>query len=628
MAVVDELVTLLTFKTGQGTEQAIKTIKDGISTLKTEVTKWAAMATAAGTATTAFLVNAGNKAVELQKLSQNTNLSTEDLQKWQYAAEAVGASASSVTNDLSSLLKSMSSPIPGQFNQELLMLGVSVRDASGKLRGADEVLKDVGDRLNAMDEVTAIQWAQKIGISSDTLLLLKQGKQGLSELFEEAQLIGAIIPEDAIEKGAELAKSIKTLKSVFSALGNSIALSFAPTLKKVVDNFKQFLIVNADFIRQGLGTIIEGIGKGFSRFLDILLKVKDYFTAAIKPISPFIEKMDGVKVVSGLVTGALTGFLALMTPAIAKFIAIGGAISAVSLIIEDFITYLQGGKSVIGDVIAGFSEWLDQFPELKQDIQAVGDAFKNAFEFIINLIGKTTDAFKGLLPAITGIIGDAVGFIYNSVKNVTEKVTSLLLTIFDGFSWDVFNFDFADLKASLQSVGEVFSSVFNFALELIDDVKEAINNLIPGFSKVTDTLGKITGFISKGAEVISEKVTEKALDLFAGYEGKGSASAIKAPDSFNEKNKEINKVEYAKANINTVNETYETTQLITPPVSAGNTQAEGYGSTKINPVVNNNQTINIMTNADARSVIDAMETEMPSANVVSSGTYGSFIGGY
>ena len=45
-------------------------------------------------------------------------------------------------------------------------------------------------------------------------------------------------------------------------------------------------------------------------------------------------------------------------------------------------------------------------------------------------------------------------------------------------------------------------------------------------------------------------------------------------------------------------------------------------------IVNNNQTITIMTGADARSVIQAMQTEMPDANVVSSGTYGSFIGGY
>lgn len=34
MAVVDELVTLLSFKTSPGTEKAIKSIKDGISTLK------------------------------------------------------------------------------------------------------------------------------------------------------------------------------------------------------------------------------------------------------------------------------------------------------------------------------------------------------------------------------------------------------------------------------------------------------------------------------------------------------------------------------------------------------------------------------------------------------------------
>lgn len=232
MAVVDELVTLLSFKTSPGTEKAIKSIKDGIATLKSEVTKWAAAATAAGAATSAFLLSASDKAIELQKLSQSTNLSTDSLQQWQYAAEAVGASSAAVTSDLESLLKTMSSPIPGELNMELMMLGVSVHNASGQLRGADEVLKDVGDKLNKMSSARAVQWAERVGISNDTLMLLKQGRQGLSELFEEAQLVGAIIPEDAINRGAELSKSIKTLKTVFQALGNSIALSFAPNLKK------------------------------------------------------------------------------------------------------------------------------------------------------------------------------------------------------------------------------------------------------------------------------------------------------------------------------------------------------------------------------------------------------------
>lgn len=575
MAVVDELVTLLSFKTSPGSEKAIKSIKDGIATLKSEVTKWAAAATAAGAATSAFLLSASNKAIELQKLSQATNLSTDNLQQWQYAAEAVGASSAAVTSDLESLLKTMSSPIPGELNMELMMLGVSVHNASGQLRGADEVLKDVGDKLNKMSSARAVQWAERVGISNDTLMLLKQGRQGLSELFEEAQLVGAIIPADAIERGAELSKSIKTLRTVFQALGNSIALSFAPNLKKVVDNFKQFLINNAEFVRQGLGITIDGVSRGFGRFWDILIKIKDGFVAILQPMQPFLKNMDAVKVVAGLVTGALAGFLALMAPAILQFAAVGAAIAGVSLVIEDFITWLQGGESVIGDIVNAFSNWMDKFPELKEDLKSVGQVFADVFNAIPGLIDKCIDKIEEMFPVINKILsglGKVVDFVYEGAKTAGETLTEGALKAFGGYEG----------QGALENArrGEkILPQLTQAQTEKQDtSLKDGIIQLL-GFG------GEKSG---SGKNMIQLPKAEDIDRMFAEYD---KARAIPSID-------------------------------LTIPPQAQPQAGAGKG------VVNNNQTITIMTGADARSVIQAMQTEMPDANVVSSGTYGSFIGGY
>ena len=593
MAVVDELVTLLSFKTSPGTEKAIKSIKDGIDTLKSEVTKWAAAATAAGAATSAFLLNASNKAIELQKLSQATNLSTDNLQQWQYAAEAVGASSAAVTSDLESLLKTMSSPIPGELNMELMMLGVSVHNASGQLRGADEVLKDVGDKLNKMSSARAVQWAERVGISNDTLMLLKQGRQGLSELFEEAQLVGAIIPEDAINRGAELSKSIKTLKTVFQALGNSIALSFAPNLKKVVDNFKQFLINNAEFVRQGLGVTIDGVSRGFGRFWDILVKIKDGFVALLQPMQPFLKNMNAIKIVAGLVTGALAGFLALMAPAIIHFAAIGAAIAGVSLVIEDFITWMQGGESVIGDVIGAFSNWMDKFPELKEDLKSVGQVFADVFNAIPGLIDKCIDKIEDMFPVINKILsglGKVIDFVYEGAKTAGETLTEGALKAFGGYEG----------QGALENArrGEKILPQLTQAQteKQVGAVAPAGNNRQQQPEKqdtsLKDGIIQLLGFggekSESGENMIQLPKAEDIDRMFAEYD---KARAIPSID-------------------------------LTIPPQAQTQAAAGKG------VVNNNQTITIMTGADARSVIQAMQTEMPDANVVSSGTYGSFIGGY
>lgn len=579
MAVVDELVTLLSFKTSPGSEKAIKSIKDGIATLKSEVTKWAAAATAAGAATSAFLLSASNKAIELQKLSQATNLSTDNLQQWQYAAEAVGASSAAVTSDLESLLKTMSSPIPGELNMELMMLGVSVHNASGQLRGADEVLKDVGDKLNKMSSARAVQWAERVGISNDTLMLLKQGRQELSELFEEAQLVGAIIPADAIERGAELSKSIKTLKTVFQALGNSIALSFAPNLKKVVDNFKQFLINNAEFVRQGLGITIDGVSRGFGRFWDILIKIKDGFVALLQPMQPFLKNMDAVKVVAGLVTGALAGFLALMAPAILQFAAVGAAIAGVSLVIEDFITWLQGGESVIGDIVNAFSNWMDKFPELKEDLKSVGQVFADVFNAIPGLIDKCIDKIEEMFPVINKILsglGKVVDFVYEGAKTAGETLTEGALKAFGGYEG----------QGALENArrGEkILPQLTQGQTE--EQPEKQDTSLKDGIIQLLGFGGEKSG---SGKNMIQLPKAEDIDRMFAEYD---KARAIPSID-------------------------------LTIPPQAQPQAGAGKG------VVNNNQTITIMTGADARSVIQAMQTEMPDANVVSSGTYGSFIGGY
>ena len=593
MAVVDELVTLLSFKTSPGTEKAIKSIKDGIATLKSEVTKWAAAATAAGAATSAFLLSASDKAIELQKLSQSTNLSTDSLQQWQYAAEAVGASSAAVTSDLESLLKTMSSPIPGELNMELMMLGVSVRNASGQLRGADEVLKDVGDKLNKMSSARAVQWAERVGISNDTLMLLKQGRQGLSELFEEAQLVGAIIPEDAINRGAELSKSIKTLKTVFQALGNSIALSFAPNLKKVVDNFKQFLINNADFVRQGLGITIDGVSWGFGRFWDILVKIKDGCVALLQPMQPFLKNMDAVKIVAGLVTGALAGFLALMAPAIIQFAAVGAAIAGVSLVIEDFITWLQGGESVIGDIVNAFSNWMDKFPELKEDLKSVGQVFANVFNAIPGLIDKCIDKIEEMFPVINKILsglGKVIDFVYEGAKTAGETLTEGALKVFGGYEGQ-------GARENARRGEKILPQLTQGQTEEQPGaVAPAGNNRQQQPEKqdtsLKDDIIQLLGFggekSGSGKNMIQLPKAEDIDRMFAEYD---KARAIPSID-------------------------------LTIPPQAQPQAGAGKG------IVNNNQTITIMTGADARSVIQAMQTEMPDANVVSSGTYGSFIGGY
>ena len=180
--------------------------------------------------------------------------------------------------------------------------------------------------------------------------------------------------------------------------------------------------------------------------------------------------------------------------------------------------------------------------------------------------------------------------------------------------------------------------------------------MFPVINKILSSLGKVIDFVYEGAKTAGENLTEGALKVFGGYEGQGAlenarrgekilpqltqAQTEKQDTSLKDGIIQLlgfggeksgsgeNIIQLPKVeDIDRMFAEYDKARAIpsidlTIPPQAQPQAGAGKG------IVNNNQTITIMTGADARSVIQAMQTEMPDANVVSSGTYGSFIGGY
>lgn len=359
-----------------------------------------------------------------------------------------------------------------------------------------------------------------------------------------------------------------------------------------MDNFKQFLINNADFVRQGLGVTIDGVSRGFGRFWDILVKIKDGFVALLQPMQPFLKNMDAVKVVAGLVTGALAGFLALMAPAIIQFAAVGAAIAGVSLVIEDFITWLQGGESVIGDIVNAFSNWMDKFPELKEDLKSVGQVFADVFNAIPGLIDKCIDKIEDMFPVINKILsglGKVIDFVYEGAKTAGESLTEGALKVFGGYEGQGAHENARRGEKILPQLTQAqtgsVTPAGNNQQQQQQKPEKQDTSLKDGIIQLLGFGGEKSG---SGENMIQLPKAEDIDRMFAEYD---KARAIPSID-------------------------------LTIPPQAQPQAGAGKG------IINNNQNITIMTGADARSVIQAMQTEMPDANVVSSGTYGSFIGGY
>lgn len=379
MAVVDELVTVLSTVLGDGSEKAVDTYKkglDGVVATVKEATKRFAMA---ATGLTAFVAGAVNSAASIQKVSETTGVSTDALQEWAYAANSVGVSASAVESDLAKMQK------------QAMWTGRS--------------LESWADTFKGMSVPQANMWGEAIGISPDTVRLLREGREGIAALRKEAHSVGAVISPEDLKRAAQLKTSVMSLTTQLRAFGTTIAIGTLPMIDKLVTSFKEWLNVNKEWVASNITKFLENLGRVFNELWEDGKKLVDWFKETLGPIGDFGKKLWEATDWAKLLKGALVLLVAYFAPAIAAFGLAVGAVIALSAAFEDFIAFLEGKDSIIGRLVDGFQE---KFPNL-------ANLLKNVVVVAFELVTKTAGVMWELLQKIASGIGGVVETIVTKV---------------------------------------------------------------------------------------------------------------------------------------------------------------------------------------------------------------------
>lgn len=379
MAVVDELVTVLSTVLGDGSEKAVDTYKkglDGVVATVKEATKRFAMA---ATGLTAFVAGAVNSAASIQKVSETTGVSTDALQEWAYAAKSVGVSASAVESDLAKMQK------------QAMWTGRS--------------LESWADTFKGMSVPQANMWGDAIGISPDTVRLLREGREGIAALRKEAHSVGAVISPEDLKRAAQLKTSVMSLTTQLRAFGTTIAIGTLPMIDKLVTSFKEWLNVNKEWVASNITKFLENLGRVFNELWEDGKKLVDWFKETLGPIGDFGKKLWEATDWAKLLKGALVLLVAYFAPAIAAFGLAVGAVIALSAAFEDFIAFLEGKDSIIGRLVDGFQE---KFPNL-------ANLLKNVVVVAFELVTKTAGVMWELLQKIASGIGGVVETIVTKV---------------------------------------------------------------------------------------------------------------------------------------------------------------------------------------------------------------------
>ncbi|CAK7078452.1 MAG: hypothetical protein MEBIL_02905 [Bilophila sp.] len=366
--IVEELVTLLGVELSPGAKEKLQAFDKGLDAVVSRVKQASVVLSAAAGGMALYFSKAVDGAADLQTLSDTTGVSTTKLQEWTYAANAMGVSASAVQSDLAKMEK--------------------------QARWTGRTLESYANQFKGMDAATANIWGDAYGLSPETVLLLRQGADGVAKLKAEAHDVGAIIPPETVKRASEFKAQVVQITTMIRGMATTIALAALPQAERLVATFKGWISENREWIRLGIGKIIEGMGTAFERVWKAGKRLLDWIKDALGPVGDFFQKINKGVDWSKLLTGALVLLLAVFAPLIAKVVLIGAAFAVASAIVEEFLSFLEGKDSVIGRIIDAIDKFFTglgaEFPALRglinDIIGLVGGAFKKNFEIVSSII--------------------------------------------------------------------------------------------------------------------------------------------------------------------------------------------------------------------------------------------------
>ena len=190
---------------------------------------------------------------EVLTLSAKTNISTDALQGYMYAAELVDVSVETITKSMQRNIRSMGSAADGtaQYTNAYKQLGVAVQDSNGDLRDSQEVFWELIDALGQMtneterDEIAMTLLGKS---AQDLNPLIEAGADRMHELADEAASVGFIMSGETLSALGSLDDQLQRLDGAATAAKNALGAALAPVFEDLAEKATNFLVAITNII--------------------------------------------------------------------------------------------------------------------------------------------------------------------------------------------------------------------------------------------------------------------------------------------------------------------------------------------------------------------------------------------
>ena len=349
---------------------------------------------------------------ELSNMATRLGVSTEFLQKFNFAANQSGVATTSANTALQRFIRRVAEAKEkgGPLKDTLDKLGISFKDVNGLAKSGEDLFREFGRKLGEIPDQrekvrTAFQFLDTEGVG--LVQMFKNGTDAIEDYGKEAERLGLILDGDTVESLRDAGDKLDELKTTFiTAIAQGITpfldklKVFKPEIQKIAQKFGEWLpkiaAVAAALVGMKLALSIGAVITGAVAAMKVLGATLVALRAKILLVNAAIAANGYAKlgaVISALVAGGLTLLINKLTEVEDKLgdvanKGIDNAAQKLAGVQADFLAAKQASDE--------FRKSLEDLNKTKVDIDADELQFQliKQRDQIVENIGKLEDMAK------------------------------------------------------------------------------------------------------------------------------------------------------------------------------------------------------------------------------------------
>lgn len=350
-----------------------------------------------------FIESTIDGAAALRAQAATLGLTTDELQKYQYVADALHTPTRQVAFAFRFFNRAVGEAALGtkHANKVFDDLGMKIKDSHDKIRPTADLLFEFADKLKKVPHQatrTALAMSTLGRGGAELLPLLQNGSVALKDMFQDVEDLGGGFNDTFVKQAAEARVYLVRLRFAIRGMGVAITQALLPGLEKWAYRLTKI-----------------------AKDLAILGQKTWAFRTALIVLLPILTGLIGRLVLMTRLGAAAWAWVKTSLP---ELLVLSAILTTLYYVFDDLWTFAHGGDSVFGELLddTGAGNALKFFKQMGELFGKIEEALKPLMDLIKSLGPNILAAFVGAMP---GLIKWAAWFTNEFVESIDHAIQSL-----------------------------------------------------------------------------------------------------------------------------------------------------------------------------------------------------------